>query len=146
MPSSDVDLMAAYLSGTDGPENGATCDDDDDRCDDKKKEKRKKCKRDDDCDGDGRHDDDDDDDDNDGMPDDYEDSRGFNKYDGDDAREDADRDGKTNLAEFKAGTDPLDASSKPSGFGGGGSTGPLSLFGLMLMCLAGRRRMQQPTA
>jgi PKD repeat protein len=150
LPSSDVQLMAAHLTGTTGSAGGnVSCDDDDHDCDDdkdKQKEKRRKCKHDDDCDGDGRHDDVDDDDDNDGMPDDYEDSRGFNKYDEDDAREDADRDGKTNLAEFKAGTDPLDASSKPSGFGGGGSTGPLSLFGLMLMCLAGRRRVQRPAA
>jgi PKD repeat protein len=145
LPSSDVQLMAAHLAGTAGSAGGsASCDDDhDDDCDDdkdKQKEKRKKCKHDDDCDGDGRRDDEDDDDDNDGMPDDYEDSKGFNKYDRDDARDDADGDGKTNLAEYKAGTDPLDATSTPSAFGGGGSTGPFSLLGLTVLWLAGRRR------
>ncbi len=141
LPSSDVDGFSEFLTGTGESGGGTACDDDDDdRCDDKKKEKRHKCKRDDDCDGDGRRDDDDDDDDNDGMPDDYEDSKGFNRYDKDDASEDADRDGKTNLAEYKAGTDPLDAASKPSAFGGGGSTGPLSLLGLTFLWLAGRRR------
>ena len=143
LTSADVGQMGAFLTGSGGPGAGAACDDeDDDDCDDddKDKEKRKKCKHDDDCDGDGRRDDEDDDDDNDGMPDDYEDSKGFNKYDRDDAREDADRDGKTNLAEYKAGTDPLDATSTPSAFGGGGSTGPLSLLGLTFLWLAGRRR------
>ena len=149
LPMSDTDVMAAHLAGNAGSSGpGASCDDDGDDCDDdkdKEKEKRKKCKHDDDCDADGRRDDVDKDDDNDGMPDDYEDSHGFNKYDKDDAGEDADRDGKSNLAEFKAGTDPLDASSKPSGFGGGGSTGPLSLLGLALLGLAGRRRkVRQP--
>jgi len=151
LPSADVGQMGAFLTGSGGSGGGAACDDeDDDDCDDddKDKEKRKKCKRDDDCDGDGRRDDEDDDDDNDGMPDDYEDSKGFNKYDRDDAREDADRDGKTNLAEYKAGTDPLDATSTPSAFGGGGSTGPLSLLGLTVLWLAGsrRRRVERPAA
>jgi len=146
LPSSDVDLMAAFLAGTEASVGGTACDDDEGCDDDKDKEKRKKCKRDDDCDGDGRHDDVDDDDDNDGMPDQYEDAHGFNKYDKDDAREDADRDGKTNLAEFKAGTDPLDASSKPSALGGGGSTGPFTLLGLALLGMAGRRRQLRRSA
>ena len=151
LPASDVQLMAGYLAGTTGSGGtGTACDDDDDDdCDDdkdKQKEKRKKCKRDDDCDDDGRRDDVDEDDDNDGMPDEYEDSYGFNRYDKADASQDADRDGKTNLAEFKAGTDPLDASSKPSGLGGGGSTGPFSLLGLALLGLARRRRTVQRPA
>jgi len=148
LPSSDLDLMAAYLTGAAGTTGQSACDDDDNGCsDEEEEEKRRKCKLDDDCDADGRRDDVDEDDDNDGMPDDYEDSKGFNKYDADDAREDADRDGKTNLAEYKAGTDPLDATSKPSGFGGGGATGPLSLLGLTVLWLAGRRRrVERPAA
>ncbi len=46
--------------------------------------------------------------DNDGMPDDWEISNGFNRLDPSDAAEDADNDGFTNLEEYLAGTDPND--------------------------------------
>jgi mono/diheme cytochrome c family protein len=120
LPSSDLDLMAAFLTG------GAAgwCSE-----------------RENDCDDDGRSDDLDDDDDNDGMPDEYEESKGFNPRDPADARLDADGDGKTNVAEYRAGTDPLDPSSTPRESSGGlGSVGAASLLGLLLILLAGQRR------
>ena len=49
--------------------------------------------------------------DGDGMPNAYEDSHGFDKFDPTDAAQDADGDGFTNLEEFKAGTDPHDSAS-----------------------------------
>ena len=49
--------------------------------------------------------------DSDGMPDDYETANGFDIDNPDDADEDADGDGSTNLEEFIAGTDPNDATS-----------------------------------
>ena len=70
LPSSDLDLMAAFL--TDG--GAGWCSE-----------------RENDCDDDGRSDDVDDDDDNDGMPDVYEESKGFNPRDPADANQDANR-------------------------------------------------------
>lgn len=51
------------------------------------------------------------DDDDDGMPDTFETSNGFDPFDAGDAGRDADLDGMTNAAEQIAGTDPRDASS-----------------------------------
>jgi hypothetical protein len=48
----------------------------------------------------------------DGLPDQWEDANGFNKNDSTDASQDADRDGFTNVAEYIAGTDPRNASSR----------------------------------
>lgn len=47
----------------------------------------------------------------DGMPDDWETEHGFLPDDGADAMEDADGDGATNVAEYRAGTDPRNADS-----------------------------------
>ena len=54
------------------------------------------------------------DDDNDGMTDVFETEHNFDPLNGADASEDADGDGFINLREFLAGTNPRDASSKPS--------------------------------
>ncbi len=45
------------------------------------------------------------------MPDDYEDANGFDFDNHDDASEDADGDGISNLGEYIAGTDPRDLAS-----------------------------------
>ena len=120
LPPSDLELMGAFLAGG----GAGWCSE-----------------REDDCDDDGRSDDVDTDDDNDGMPDEYEESKGFNPRDPADAKQDADRDGKTNVAEYRAGTDPLDPSSTPRDSSGGvGSVGAASLLGLLLIWLAGQRR------
>ena len=66
-----------------------------------------------DTDGDGVNDIIDEDDDNDGMPDIYEEEHGLNKYDPSDASADEDGDRATNLEEYEAGTDPLDANEFP---------------------------------
>jgi len=68
-----------------------------------------------DTDSDGTGNNADDDDDDDGMPDSFEIDNGFDQVNSDDAAQDADGDGISNLREFKAGTDPLDADSFPSG-------------------------------
>ena len=52
-----------------------------------------------------------DDADRDGMPDDYENSNGFNPNNDADAALDADGDGMTNLQEYRAGTNPRSAAS-----------------------------------
>lgn len=49
--------------------------------------------------------------DGDGMPDTFESSKGLNPADPADAPEDRDHDGSGNLAEFRAGTDPVDRDS-----------------------------------
>lgn len=59
-----------------------------------------------DSDGDGIPDITDEDDDNDGMPDEWELASGLNPTDNVDADQDADKDGETNLNEFKSKTDP----------------------------------------
>jgi Concanavalin A-like lectin/glucanases superfamily len=46
--------------------------------------------------------------DKDGMPDEYEVANGFNPNDASDAAKDFDKDGASNLDEYKAGTDPID--------------------------------------
>ncbi len=51
--------------------------------------------------------------DSDGMPDDFEKQYGFNPNDKADAALDFDKDGATNLDEYKAGTDPVDV-TKPT--------------------------------
>ena len=66
-----------------------------------------------DTDGDGIPDSSDADDDNDGMPDAYEIANSFNPLNASDALADADRDGYSNLSEYKAGTDPHDPESIP---------------------------------
>ena len=65
-----------------------------------------------DSDGDGVGDNADPDDDNDGIPDTYETANGLNPL-VDDAGEDADGDGFTNLREFEGGSDPQDPASRP---------------------------------
>lgn len=47
----------------------------------------------------------------DGMPDAWENAHGFNPNDPADAAQDADHDGQSNLAEYRAGTDPRNADS-----------------------------------
>ena len=49
--------------------------------------------------------------DSDGMPNSWEDANGLNPNNEDDAEEDADEDGFTNLQEYRAGTDPQDVQS-----------------------------------
>lgn len=51
------------------------------------------------------------DDDEDLIPDDWEDENGLSSLDPEDAAMDSDHDGQSNLAEFRAGTDPQSASS-----------------------------------
>ncbi|MSU37140.1 MAG: hypothetical protein EXS36_19005, partial [Pedosphaera sp.] len=51
--------------------------------------------------------------DKDGMPDSYEIANGFKPNDPSDAAKDFDKDGATNLEEYKAGTDPIDV-TKPT--------------------------------
>jgi MYXO-CTERM domain-containing protein len=140
LPASDLELMAAFLGGS----GNGQCDDD---CDEEEDEDhdRSHCLSSDDCDGDGRRDETDDDDDNDRMPDSYEDSHGFDPYDPTDADEDQDRDGKSNLEEYLAGTNPLQATAQSddsSTSGGGGSIGVASLLGLFLLALI--RHRQRP--
>jgi hypothetical protein len=50
--------------------------------------------------------------DQDGMPDDWERANGLNPDDPADAARDLDSDGLTNLAEFRAGTDPASSASR----------------------------------
>jgi preprotein translocase subunit SecG len=66
-----------------------------------------------DNDGDDIGDNADPDDDNDGMPDDWENENTLDPNDPEDAKIDSDRDGFTNLEEYKEGTDPMDDTSKP---------------------------------
>ncbi len=55
-----------------------------------------------------------DDTDNDGMPDDWEERYGLNPYDSNDASQDEDTDGVTNLEEYQQGTNPLKKLSSSS--------------------------------
>ena len=66
-----------------------------------------------DTDNDGTQDDVDTDDDDDGMPDDWELTHGLSPII-DDANEDPDQDGFTNIIEYNKGTDPQDPGSHPS--------------------------------
>jgi parallel beta-helix repeat protein len=66
-----------------------------------------------DIDIDGIGDVEDSDDDNDGIPDEWEEEYGLNSTNPEDAEEDNDDDGYNNFEEYKAGTNPLDANSKP---------------------------------
>jgi len=66
-----------------------------------------------DTDGDGEGDACDEDDDDDGMPDSYEDKKGFNRLNPKDANRDADKDGFSNLEEYLGGSDPNDSKSVP---------------------------------
>ena len=68
-----------------------------------------------DHDGDGISDSDDNDDDNDGMEDFFEESYGLNHLDSNDANQDADNDGLTNLEEFTLGTDPTKSDTDGDG-------------------------------
>ena len=68
-----------------------------------------------DNDGDGISDSDDNDDDNDGMEDFFEESYGLNHLDSNDANQDADNDGLTNLEEFTLGTDPTKSDTDGDG-------------------------------
>ncbi|MBN1538597.1 MAG: Ig-like domain-containing protein [Candidatus Thermoplasmatota archaeon] len=65
-----------------------------------------------DTDRDGKGDERDEDDDNDGMPDDWELKYGLDTKDPTDAGEDLDNDGRTNLQEYRDGTDPRGESGK----------------------------------
>lgn len=68
-----------------------------------------------DNDGDGVSDSDDNDDDNDGMEDFFEESYGLDHLNSNDANQDADNDGLTNLEEFVLGTNPTNADSDGDG-------------------------------
>ena len=68
-----------------------------------------------DNDGDGISDSDDNDDDNDGMEDFFEERYGLNHLDSNDANQDADNDGLTNLEEFTLGTDPTKSDTDGDG-------------------------------
>lgn len=59
------------------------------------------------------------DDDNDGMPNGYEMTYGFNPYDPADANDDPDGDGLKNLKEYQIGTDPLDPDTDDGGVSDG---------------------------
>ncbi len=84
-----------------------------------------------DTDGDGVHNDIDDDDDNDGMPDDWEQEHGLDSEDADDAELDADGDGFSNLAEYRARTDPKDDLDHPVVDTNSGFTANYQLFTVM---------------
>ncbi|MBU0677508.1 MAG: hypothetical protein KJ626_05270 [Verrucomicrobia bacterium] len=73
--------------------------------------------------------------DQDGIPDDWEDSNGFNARDGSDAGLDADADGLTNYREYRNGTNPNDADTDDDGasdfhevIAGTDAGNPLSFF------------------
>ncbi len=53
--------------------------------------------------------------DGDGMPNDWEETHGFDPYDATDASSDTDSDGLTNLEEYEEGTDPTDADTDNDG-------------------------------
>ncbi len=82
------------------------------------------------------------DDDNDGMPDTYEDQYGFDPLDPADARQDADDDGSSNLAEYTIGSNPLVATQDEleSRNSGGGSLGGGLICAWLLIAVARRLR------
>ena len=149
MPRSDIDAITDYLMGIDHDNDGDGINDDDD----------------DDDDNDGIRDEDDSDDDNDGIDDDDEREYGTDPRDYDcdddglnDGEErtsgtdpwdpDTDDDGATDYVEVVlAGTDPLDANSKPpvedaaqaTDNSGGGAFGIALLAGLAAIGLRRRR-------
>ncbi|MBF0370569.1 MAG: RCC1 repeat- and reductase domain-containing protein [Magnetococcales bacterium] len=71
-----------------------------------------------DCDEDGLADEEDEDDDNDGLPDEFEADNLLDRCNPDDAEDDFDGDGYTNLEEYDALTNPGDARSNPDTVGG----------------------------
>ncbi len=82
-----------------------------------------------DTDGDGIGDFDDEDADNDGMPDYWEDSYGFDYIDSGDADSDYDHDGYSNLREYEYGTNPINSESVPKII--------LSETGIMVLAIVG---------
>jgi hypothetical protein len=97
-----------------------------------------------DSDNDGTGNNADTDDDNDNLPDSYETANNFNPLDSNDAQQDADNDGSSNLAEFEAGTDPNDPNSTPEipeipETSSGGSIGMWCMFFVLTLVLMRRR-------
>lgn len=80
--------------------------------------------------------------DHDAMGDAWEEANGLDPG-RDDAAEDADADGYSNLEEYLLGTDPNDASDGPDGRCGGGCRGEGSAAALLLLAPALRRRRQR---
>ena len=86
--------------------------------------------------------------DNDGMPDVWERTNGFDPYNPADAVLDADHDGSTNLQEYREGTNPLQASvpSALAAFGdhAGYLTASVVLFAVILLLCVFLLRRRQP--
>ena len=99
-----------------------------------------------DTDNDGIGNNADSDDDNDNLPDSYEIANNLNPLDANDAQQDADNDGSSNLAEFEAGTDPNVANSTANApditktSDGGGSLGFLWVFFMLILVLVRARK------
>lgn len=90
-----------------------------------------------DTDNDGKMDWEDEDDDGDGLPDDWEEKYGLDPKDPSDAGKDPDGDGKTNLEEYKEGTNPMEGitSEKPKGIGKNVLLGVLSIIGFLILII-----------
>ena len=100
-----------------------------------------------DTDRDGQGDNADTDDDGDTMPDGYETEHSFDPLNAADAAQDADGDGRSNVAEFRAGTNPRNSSDPPANSGGGSGGGGGSSSWVWLMALGAvaiRRKRMQP--